>query len=107
MDRTASSTNVPAAYNVPVWDGGGRTPLPHLRGEVSADVCVIGLGGSGLTAVGALLRRSLRVVGIDAGAVGGGAQRRLPPGRARRVPPRRGVGAGPGARRAPLPADRG
>jgi glycine/D-amino acid oxidase-like deaminating enzyme len=40
---------------------------------VSADVCVVGLGGSGLTAVHALRERGVSVVGIDAGVVGGGA----------------------------------
>lgn len=73
MDRTTSSVDDLATENVPVWEEGGWTPLPHLRDDVEADVCVIGLGGSGLTAVGALLARGVRVVGIDAGAVGGGA----------------------------------
>ena len=38
-----------------------------------ADVCVVGLGGSGLAAVDELLAQGLTVVGIDAGRVGGGA----------------------------------
>ena len=50
------------------WPG-----LPELTGELTADVCVIGLGGSGLAAVGELLRRGLSVVGVDAGRVAGGA----------------------------------
>src|SRR5947199_40374 len=50
------------------WDN----PLP-LRGDVRADVCVVGLGGSGLAAVGALLDAGATVVGLDAGPVGGGA----------------------------------
>ncbi|MBW3572075.1 MAG: FAD-binding oxidoreductase [Gemmatimonadetes bacterium] len=59
--------------NTPVWDDGTWTPLPRLEGEVSADVCVVGLGGSGLTCIGELLRRGVSVIGIDAGAVAGGA----------------------------------
>jgi glycine/D-amino acid oxidase-like deaminating enzyme len=34
---------------------------------------VVGLGGSGLTCIGALLDRGLRVIGIDGGVVAGGA----------------------------------
>jgi gamma-glutamylputrescine oxidase len=56
-----------------VWETGGWPGLPPLRGEVEADVAVVGLGGSGLTAVAALLDRGLRVVGVDAGVVAGGA----------------------------------
>ena len=43
--------------------------LPLLQEETRADVCVIGLGGSGLTAIHALLDSGLDVVGLDAGAV--------------------------------------
>jgi glycine/D-amino acid oxidase-like deaminating enzyme len=59
--------------NTPVWDDHDWTHLPTLAGDVSADVCVVGLGGSGLTAVGELLRRGASVVGIDAGHVASGA----------------------------------
>jgi gamma-glutamylputrescine oxidase len=59
--------------NDPVWEDGGWAPLPPLRGSVRADVCVVGLGGSGLTAVEELLARGASVVGLDAGQVGGGA----------------------------------
>jgi glycine/D-amino acid oxidase-like deaminating enzyme len=44
-----------------------------LEGVVSADVCVVGLGGSGLTAVQELEARGASVVGIDAGTIAGGA----------------------------------
>jgi glycine/D-amino acid oxidase-like deaminating enzyme len=47
--------------------------LPALEGDVTADVCVVGLGGSGLTAVQELESRGATVVGVDAGSVGGGA----------------------------------
>ncbi|HET6229836.1 MAG TPA: FAD-dependent oxidoreductase [Longimicrobiaceae bacterium] len=59
--------------NVPVWDDAPWTPLPRLEGDVTADVCVVGLGGSGLSAAGELLGVGASVVGIDAGMVGGGA----------------------------------
>ena len=58
----------------PVWADGLETlELPMLDGDVSADVCVVGLGGSGLTCVSALVAAGARVVGLDAGDVGGGA----------------------------------
>lgn len=50
------------------WPG-----LPRIDGDVTADVCVVGLGGSGLAAVDELLGRGLSVVGLDAGRVGAGA----------------------------------
>jgi glycine/D-amino acid oxidase-like deaminating enzyme len=55
------------------WDVDGWNGLPTLRGELAADVCVVGLGGSGLTAVHELRSRGASVVGVDAGAVAGGA----------------------------------
>ena len=71
------SVDSPSTTNVPGWDDAEAqrdwTPLPALDTDVSADVCVIGLGGSGLTAVGELLRMGKRVIGIDSGAIGGGA----------------------------------
>lgn len=57
----------------PVWEDGAWPGLPALDGDVTADVCVVGLGGSGLTAVQELASRGATVVGIDAGTVGGGA----------------------------------
>lgn len=61
------------AENTPVWDDEPWTGLPALEGEVEADVCVVGLGGSGLACVGELLALGKRVVGVDAGRVAGGA----------------------------------
>lgn len=61
------------AVDVPLWEDGRWTPLPPLTGTVTADVCVVGLGGSGLAAVDELLARGASVVGVDAGAVGGAA----------------------------------
>ena len=57
----------------PLWDDGSWKGLPQLEQDVCADVCVVGLGGSGLTAVQELRARGASVVGIDAGVVGGGA----------------------------------
>lgn len=59
--------------NEPVWEDGTWSGLPALDGDLAADVCVVGLGGSGLTAVTELLDRGATVVGLDAGQVGGGA----------------------------------
>ena len=64
-------------HNIPGWDDAdaraGWTPLPALEGRQHADACVVGLGGSGLAAVGELLRMGKRVVGVDCAEVGGGA----------------------------------
>ena len=57
----------------PIWDSTPWTPLPSLAGELRADACVVGLGGSGLAAVQELLSMGKSVVGLDAGSVGGGA----------------------------------
>jgi gamma-glutamylputrescine oxidase len=58
---------------LPVWDDGAWTSLPELAGDVETEVCVIGLGGSGLACVLELLALGRRVVGLDAGPVAGGA----------------------------------
>lgn len=59
--------------NTPVWDDAPWTPLPALNGDLETDVCVVGLGGSGLSAVHELLGLGARVVGLEAGTVAGGA----------------------------------
>ncbi|MCS7068217.1 MAG: FAD-binding oxidoreductase [Meiothermus sp.] len=59
--------------NVPVWDDGSWSGLPRLEGDLEAEFCVIGLGGSGLSAIQELLRLGHTVVGLDAGWVAGGA----------------------------------
>src|SRR5215207_1109679 len=62
------------ALPAPIWgDPAGEPNPPALQGEVDADVCVVGLGGSGLAAVGAALDAGASVVGIDAGPIAGGA----------------------------------
>lgn len=56
------------------WDCGQTRPdLPTLTGDHDADLVVIGLGGSGMTAVLAAAQAGLKVVGIDAAHIGGGA----------------------------------
>ena len=67
-----------ARDNLPVWaDRGARGPrFPRLTSTSDADVCVIGLGGSGLACIGELLASRVaptRIIGIDAGAVASGA----------------------------------
>ena len=62
-----------AGVNIPVWEDRQWTPLPRLEGPVRADVCVIGLGGSGLAALEELADLGVTAVGLDAGSVGGGA----------------------------------
>ena len=59
--------------NTPVWDDAPWTPLPVLEGDLETDVCVVGLGGSGLSAVHELSGLGARVVGLEAGGVAGGA----------------------------------
>lgn len=57
----------------PTWDDMQWTALPHQSGTVRTDVCVVGLGGSGLTAIQTFLDEGLNVIGIDASAVANGA----------------------------------
>ena len=53
---------------VAAWPG-----LPALEADRRADLCVIGLGGSGLAAVRAGIEAGLTVIGVDAGRVAAGA----------------------------------
>ena len=57
----------------PVWDEGGGLRLDSLDGDVSCDICVVGLGGSGLSAVSEALGRGMDVVGVEASGVASGA----------------------------------
>lgn len=57
----------------PVWDVGPTLALPRLEGDLDVDVCVVGLGGSGLACIGEFLRLGARVAGVDAARVAGGA----------------------------------
>lgn len=56
-----------------MWDDAPWRGFPALRGDVVADICVVGLGGSGLAAVHELLAHGVRVVGVDAARVANGA----------------------------------
>jgi len=62
-----------AIVNVPVWDDRDWQPLPRLEGTVRADVCVVGLGGSGLAALDELAALGVSAVGVDARSAGAGA----------------------------------
>lgn len=62
-----------ANTGAPAWDDAHWDALPTLTHDVYADVCVVGLGGSGLACVHELLALGQRVVGVDAGTVGGAA----------------------------------
>ena len=55
------------------WDNEPWTPLPPLQGTVRADVCVVGLGGSGLAALEELRAAGVNAVGVEARIVGAGA----------------------------------
>lgn len=67
------SANTYPSDNMPVWEPAEHLVLPRLVGEVEADVCVVGLGGSGLACVHALIAQGKRVVGVDAVGIAGGA----------------------------------
>jgi gamma-glutamylputrescine oxidase len=59
--------------NRPVWDDRDWRPLPKLTGSVRADVCVVGLGASGLAAMEELVAQGVAAVGVEAYTVGAGA----------------------------------
>jgi gamma-glutamylputrescine oxidase len=59
--------------NAPIWAKIPSLSLPTLESEVTADACVIGLGGSGLACIRELVAAGRQVVGIDAVGVAGGA----------------------------------
>lgn len=62
--------------NVPLWADAaeaGTAPLPRLLDEVTTDVCVVGLGATGLACLDELQSIGVDAIGIDAGAVAGAA----------------------------------
>jgi glycine/D-amino acid oxidase-like deaminating enzyme len=59
--------------NRPIWEEGGWQALPSLENDLTTDVCMIGLGGSGLTCIQQLQGYNTNVIGIDAGMIAGGA----------------------------------
>jgi glycine/D-amino acid oxidase-like deaminating enzyme len=68
--------STPFPENIPVWDDGNWPGLPPLQGDLETDVCVVGLGGSGLACALELLDLGQRVVGLEAKQVASGAARR-------------------------------
>ena len=62
-----------AARGTALWDVEMGPERPPLEGTVGADVCVVGLGGSGLSCVRELRRLGASVIGLEAGRVGWGA----------------------------------
>ncbi len=71
--RAPKSVRESENANRPVWDDQRWSALPSLNGDMRTGACVVGLGGSGLTAIGELRERGIPVVGIDAADVGAGA----------------------------------
>ncbi len=71
QDATRVQAGVP--QNRPVWEEGAGLSLPRLETDLHADVCVVGLGGSGLACVLELLNLGQSVVGIDARTIASGA----------------------------------
>ena len=59
----------------PFWTISGPK-LPLLETDLEVDVCVVGLGGAGLSALEPLAQSGRRVVGIDAVEPGAGASGR-------------------------------
>ncbi len=60
--------------NTPRWDDHPGPALPPLTTDADAELCVVGLGGTGLTLIDEALARGARsVIGIDAHDVGAGA----------------------------------
>lgn len=63
-----------AALNTPRWDDHDWSPLPPLSHDAAAEVCVVGLGGSGLSCISELLALGAKtVIGVDAADVAAGA----------------------------------
>lgn len=61
------------SLQTPIWDAETWKALPELKGDIEADICVVGLGGSGLACILELLELGQNVVGLDAGGLAGGA----------------------------------
>ena len=62
------------SFNTPAWgEDLSSVSFSKFEGDTETDVCVVGLGGSGLSCIHELLRLGQRVVGLDASSVGGGA----------------------------------
>lgn len=63
-----------ARPNRPRWDDHDWPGLPPLSGDATAELCVVGLGGTGLTCIAeALALGASSVIGVDAADVAAGA----------------------------------
>ncbi len=63
-----------ALPNRPRWDDHDDLALPALAGDAEAEVCVVGLGGTGLSCLAEALALGARsVIGLDAVGVAAGA----------------------------------
>lgn len=56
-----------------LWRDGLDLGVAPLSGDIVTDVCVVGLGGSGLSALDEFRRAGLRCVGLDRGGIAAGA----------------------------------
>lgn len=73
VGSTGSFAISSSMIDVPVWDDGGWLGFPRLTEDLSADLCVVGLGGSGLTAIEEGIGLGLSVIGVDAAKAAGEA----------------------------------
>ncbi|MEY3989453.1 MAG: hypothetical protein RI985_534 [Chloroflexota bacterium] len=64
---------MPTYINDVMWNDQPWPAFEALHHDYTCDVCVVGLGGSGLSAILELVHHGYNVIGIDAGMVGGGA----------------------------------
>ena len=66
--------NAIEALNKPRWDDHDWSPLPPLTRDADAEVCVVGLGGTGLSCISEALKLGAKsVIGIDAVDIAAGA----------------------------------
>lgn len=56
-----------------LWNQSPWVAGPSVQTALRCDVCVVGLGASGLTALSLLTQHGIHAIGIDAGMVGAGA----------------------------------
>lgn len=70
---TKAQSKIPAPKNEPVWWTDAKLPdYPALQANVTADVCIVGAGISGLTTAYLLAREGRSVVVLDDGPIAGG-----------------------------------
>lgn len=74
-ERKFRLTSEPSAVtdNRPIWAEAKTGTLGELRGSLAGDVCVVGLGGSGLACIRDLVAAGHDVVGLDARGIAAGA----------------------------------